>query len=117
MLMLFTLVENSFKHALTLYEPLRITVRCERIRKEDFTGIRIVEEDSGDGFSQEVLDMIRSENPPAFTKEHLGLNNVRYTLNLTYHRSNLLQLRNREGGGAHVELWIPEEENHETADM
>lgn len=117
MLMLFTLVENSFKHAMTLYEPLRITIRAERVRTESFNGVRIIEEDSGDGFPREVLDMIRSEEPPAFTKDHLGLNNVRYTLNLTYHRSDLLQLRNGENGGAHVELWIPEEEKDETTDM
>lgn len=117
MLMLFTLVENSFKHAMTLYEPLKITIRAERVRTEDFTGVRIIEEDSGDGFPQEVLDMIRSEEPPAFTKDHLGLNNVRYTLNLTYHRSDLLRLHNLETGGAHVELWIPEEETNETTDM
>jgi len=117
MLMLFTLVENSFKHAMTLYEPLKITIRCERVRREGFSGVRIIEEDSGDGFPQEVLDMIRSEAPPTFTKDHLGLNNVRYTLNLTYHRSDLLHLSNLETGGAHVELWIPEEEKHETTDM
>ena len=117
MLMLFTLVENSFKHAMTLYEPLRITIRCERVRTENFTGVRIIEEDSGDGFPQTVLDMIRSEDPPVFTKDHLGLNNVRYTLNLTYHRSDLLKLCNLENGGAHVELWIPEEETNETIDL
>lgn len=117
LLMLFTLVENSFKHAMTLYEPMRITIRCERVRKDGFNGVRIIEEDSGDGFPQEVLDMIRSEEPPAFTKDHLGLNNVRYTLNLTYHRNDLLRICNRENGGAHVELWIPEEDKDETTDM
>lgn len=117
MLTLFTLVENSLKHAMTLYEPLHLTVRCETVQGEDFTGLRIIEEDSGDGFPQSVLDMMSSDDAPQLTKEHLGLNNVRYTLNLTYHRNDLLRLSNREGGGAHVEIWIPKEEYHETADL
>ena len=44
------------------------------------------------------------------TKEHLGLSNVRYTLHLVYRRGDLLRISNRETGGAHVEIWIPDEE-------
>ena len=43
-------------------------------------------------------------------KEHLGLSNVRYTLHLVYGRDDLLRVSNRENGGAHVELWIPDQE-------
>ena len=42
-----------------------------------------------------------------FTKEHLGLTNVRYSLKLIFNRDDLLRLSNREEGGAHVELLIP----------
>jgi len=109
LLSLFTLVENSFKHAMTMYEPLKLVIRCERFETGDFKGTRIIEEDSGDGFPQEVLDMMAKDTPPALTKEHLGLSNLCYTLNLTYHRSDLLHISNRESGGAHAEIWIPED--------
>lgn len=118
LLTLFTLVENSFKHAMTLYEPLKIEIRCEPFETEGFKGTRIIEEDSGNGFPPEVLEMMAKEKPPALTKEHLGLSNVLYTLNLTYHCSDLLRISNLEGGGAHVEIWIPEDKEHdETANL
>ena len=118
-LTLYTLVENSIKHAMSLYEPLQISVSCQQIQTEDFCGICLVEEDNGPGFSQEVLDKLNDASTNALnTKEHLGLSNVRYTLHLVYGRDDLLRVSNRETGGARVELWIPDEEaDHETIDM
>lgn len=116
-LLLYTLVENSIKHAMSLYETLDITVRCVREDREDFHGFCLTEEDSGQGFPEDVVEKLRSGDEP-FVKEHLGLSNVRYTLNLTYHRDDLLRLSNRPQGGARVELWIPDkEDNHETSDL
>lgn len=116
-LLLYTLVENSIKHAMSLYETLDITVRCVREDREDFHGFCLTEEDSGQGFPEDVAEKLRSGDEP-FVKEHLGLSNVRYTLNLTYHRDDLLRLSNRPQGGARVELWIPDkEETHETSDL
>lgn len=111
-LILYTLVENSIKHAMTLYEALQIRVRCFRLETEDFRGICLVEEDSGEGFREEVLEKLRSEDA-VFTKEHLGLTNVRYTLHLAYRRNDLLRISNREEGGAHVEIWIPDREENQ----
>lgn len=110
-LILYTLVENSIKHAMTLYQPMELTIRCKRMETEDFRGVCLIEEDNGDGFPPEVLQTLLAAEPQSlFAKEHLGLSNVRYTLNLIYHRSDLLHLSNRPEGGARVEIWIPEEE-------
>lgn len=111
-LILYTLVENSIKHAMTLYEALQIRVRCFRLETEDFRGICLVEEDSGEGFREDVLEQLRAEDA-VFTKEHLGLTNVRYTLHLAYHRNDLLRISNREEGGAHVEIRIPDREENQ----
>ena len=117
-LLLFTLVENSIKHAMTLYAPMLLRIACERVDGADFTGAHLTVEDSGGGFPPEVIDkFLEGRDDPIFTKEHLGLSNVRYTLNLVYHRRDLLRLSNREGGGARVEIWIPEETDDEAADM
>ncbi|MBR5261819.1 MAG: histidine kinase [Oscillospiraceae bacterium] len=118
-LMLFTLVENSIKHAMTLYETMELTLRCERFETEDFKGVRLIEEDNGEGFSDEAMAELLNDDPNSiFAKEHLGMSNVRYTLNLIYNRSDLLHISNRECGGAHIEIWIPdEEEKHETFDL
>lgn len=108
-LILYTLVENSIKHAMTLYETLEIRIRCTRVENASFRGICLVEEDSGDGFGEDAAAKLLSNDAP-FAKEHLGLSNVRYTLNLVYHRDDLLHLSNCKEGGAHVELWIPDKE-------
>lgn len=113
-LLLFTLVENSIKHAMTLYEPLGITLTCQRVEEENFTGIRLTEEDTGSGFTREALDKLFENNPDSlFVKEHLGLTNVRYTLKLIYHRNDLLRISNRECGGAHIEIYIPDQEENQ----
>ncbi len=118
-LILFSLVENSFKHAMTLVETMYISIKAEWYEEEGFKGVRIIEEDNGSGFSQVAFDKLddptKDEN---FTKEHLGLTNVRYSLNLIYQRNDLLRLSNNADGGAHIEILIPEEKTEdETASM
>lgn len=108
-LILYTLVENSIKHAMTLYEALEIRVRCFRLQTEDFQGLCLIEEDSGEGFREDVIRQILAGDA-VFTKEHLGLTNVRYTLHLAYCRNDLLRISNREEGGARVEIRIPDGE-------
>lgn len=107
-LLLFTVVENTFKHAMNLYSTLELRIRCEPADEPGFHGWRISVRDNGQGFSQEALARIRSTAVPENPKEHLGLTNVRRTLMLTYGRSDLLRLSNLPEGGAMVEIWIPE---------
>ena len=103
---------------MTLYTPMLLRITCERAAGADFSGVRLIVEDSGDGFPPEVIEKFLGEqDDPVFTKEHLGLSNVRYTLNLVYHRRDLLRLSNRSGGGARVEIRIPEEASDEAADL
>jgi two-component system sensor histidine kinase YesM len=117
-LLLFTLVENSIKHAMTMYTPMELRIACRYAADGDFRGAVLAVEDNGDGFPPEVLaQFMDGRDDPVFTKEHLGLSNVRYTLNLVYHRRDLLRLSNRDGGGARVEIWIPEVPSDEAADL
>ena len=118
-LTLFSLVQNSFKHAMTLVDTMYVTIRGEFYEEEGFKGIRLIEEDNGPGFSKKSLEKLADiDKDDLFTKEHLGLTNVRYSMNLIYHRDDLLRLSNKEEGGARIELLIPEGENEdETADL
>ncbi len=110
-LILFSLVENSFKHAMTLVKTMYITITGETYEEEGFKGIRLIEEDNGAGFTKEALDKLtEAESDDTFTKEHLGLTNVRYSLNLIYGRADLLRISNKEEGGARIELLIPREQ-------
>ncbi|MBQ6333913.1 MAG: histidine kinase [Erysipelotrichaceae bacterium] len=110
-LILFSLVENSFKHAMTLVNTMYMSISGEYYEEEGFKGIRLIEEDNGPGFSKEAMEkLISAEADDPFTKEHLGLTNVRYSLNLIYQRDDLLRISNKEEGGARIELLIPETE-------
>lgn len=122
--LVFTVVENAFKHAMSLYAPLKMLILCESFQTENFHGCRIMVEDNGKGFSQEVLETYRPGNGIPEAKDHIGLSNVSRTLQLTYHREDLLRLSNAPSGGARVEIMIPEEEvptikeeDHEAADL
>ena len=104
---------------MTLTDKAYITIKGEYYEEEGFKGFRLIEEDNGPGFSKEALEKIETaEADDPFTKEHLGLTNVRYSLNIIYKRDDLLRLSNKPDGGAHIELLIPEEENlDETVSM
>ena len=110
-LLLFTAVENSFKHAMSLYDALWLVVQCEHYEEGDFSGLRMIVQDNGKGFSEEVLAMFSApqEEELPDPKDHLGLTNISRTLRLLYHRNDLLRLSNVKTGGAHVEIWIPED--------
>ncbi len=113
-LMLFTLVENTFKHAMSLYETLELKISCQRMDTGNFAGCRLIVEDNGVGFTEEFLKNISDVSDyESLPKDHFGLSNIRYTLQLTYNRSDLLHLSNTPDGGAHVEVWIPDWEVNE----
>lgn len=117
-LLLFTAVENSFKYAMNLYETLRLLVQCEYIQTEGFRGCRMIVEDNGKGFSEDVLAAFswQGSNAVPSAKDHFGLTNISRTLQLIYHRNDLLRLSNAATGGAHVEILIPEG-NYEAFDL
>ena len=117
-LMLFTVVENSFKHAMNLYSTMELNIVCEPYSGEDFRGMRMTVEDNGDGYSPEVLAHFSGPMPDDLpTKDHLGLSNVQYTLRYVYRRDGLLRLSNL-AHGARTEILIPGEvKKGETADL
>lgn len=109
-LVLFTVVENSFKHALNLYKPMKLRITCEKYSESGFDGYRLSVEDNGDGFSEQVLETFLNTTPdaPVPTKDHLGLSNIKYTLRYVYRRNDLLRLSNIDQG-ARTEILIPME--------
>lgn len=108
-LMLFTVVENSFKHAMNLYNTMELNIVCAPFREAGFSGMRMIVEDNGDGYTPEVLEHFSGPMPEDLpTKDHLGLSNVQYTLRYVYRRDGLLRLSNLEHG-ARTEILIPSE--------
>lgn len=113
-LLLFTVVENTFKHAMSLYNTLSILIQCERVQTDEFTGMRIIVEDNGEGFPENVIAQYRTGEGIRELDGHIGLSNIYRTLQLLYGRDDLLRIRNASPRGAHVELWIPQKEDEQT---
>ena len=105
LLVMFTIVENSFKHAMDLYKELHITISCRKSPE----GCRIRIADDGPGFPEEVLENRNDTDTVFKTRNHIGLSNAAHTLRLTYRRPDLLVLSNLPEGGACADILIPNE--------
>jgi sensor histidine kinase YesM len=113
-LILFTIIENSFKFAMSLYETLIILIQCEVVEEDGFIGYRVIIEDNGVGFPTEQLEKFRIGNEVEEKQDgkHIGLSNIKKTLELQYGRNDLLRLSNVEPHGARVEIRIPDSTNY-----
>ena len=107
--LLLTIVENAFKYAMGQTEFMEVLISCRSVREEDFTGVTIAIEDNGPGFSEEQLRYYNSEQPALDADGHIGLKNVRRTLELHYGKSSLMRVENVLPSGARIEIRIPEE--------
>lgn len=105
-----TFIENSFKHAMTLDEPLSIFIQINRISQGDEEFIKIVIEDSGEGFPAEVLESVNKfEEAGTIDGYRIGISNIKRTLSLLYGNRSVLTISNVEPLGGRVEIIIPME--------
>ncbi|WP_248930626.1 sensor histidine kinase [Paenibacillus hamazuiensis] len=107
-LLIQTFLENSIKHAVTLEEPVRISVDIDLNEKGLEPCIEIVIRDTGKGFSEEVLTEIQSGNRVIDQQdEHIGIWNVRRRLQLLYDGKAAISCYNGYPRGAVVEIKLP----------
>ncbi|WP_234118119.1 sensor histidine kinase [Clostridium hydrogenum] len=106
--LIHTFVENSFKHAMTLEETLSIFVNIKRCTFDGKAAIKIIIEDSGEGFPNEILSEVNENyNMDASDGYKIGISNIKRTLRIFYGKDNLLKISNEEGIGGRVEIIIP----------
>ena len=110
-LMLLTIVENSFKYALNLYEMMNLLIKVDRYIKDGEAFIRLIVEDDGNGYPEEMLN-----NFEGFTGSSggIGIQNVRDTFRLWYGRKGLVRIEKAVPHGARTVLFIPENSGAET---
>ena len=105
-LLVYTVVENSFKYAVEAGNPLIIMIRAEKTGNE----LHVIVEDNGKGFSSGEISAYNGMAPipePPEGHGRIGLRNVKRTLKLRYERDDLLRISNHEPHGATVELIFP----------
>lgn len=103
--MIQTMLENIFKHAFSPECYLSVFISVFEDKQPDKTLVRIVIEDNGEGFSQDVLQGFPNQG----LKDHVGLKNIYDTLNLLYGEGPWMQISNVETGGARVVFSLPSE--------
>lgn len=96
-------VGNTIKHALNFSDC--VFIRIEAYLLDTFT-TRIRISDTGEGFEDEVLDMINDylENKTISEELGVGIRNSIERLRLIYHDNAAIRLYNQESGGAVVEI-------------
>ncbi|MDQ0916285.1 sensor histidine kinase [Paenibacillus sp. V4I5] len=108
-LIIQSFVENSIKHAVTMDEPIAISVQIDFLDEEKGSRMKICIKDTGQGFNNQVLKDLqagkRIENDQG---EHTGIWNVQRRLRLLYDETVSIQYDNdKETGGAVVEIILP----------
>ena len=107
-LIIYTIVENTFKYSMGTNDLLLIMIQCRQAPD----GIHVVIEDNGSGYPEDILRIYNGPLPEELDperKRHIGLRNVKQTLKLKYGRDDLFQIRNSEVHGAVTELIFPTE--------
>lgn len=116
-LMIQTVVENTIKHAVRADEPTSLVIEAALDDLAEEPMICITIRDTGQGFSDEILETISSMGQEADgNREHIGLWNIRERLRLQYGDRAAMDCYNDDPHGAVVELIIPlrpEEEGKE----
>ncbi len=107
-LFIYTAVENAFKYAMKLSEPLIIFIRCQLYKDNDFDGYRVIIEDNGDGFTQDQIERYNADTLTVSEDgNHIGLSNIKRSLWLIYRKKGLMWVGRAIPSGAVVELRIP----------
>lgn len=106
-LILHTFIENIVKHAVNIYEPVIVLIKIDLIEKEQVKFARIIIQDSGKGFSEEVLVGLNSNDICKEDGKSIGIWNAKQRIKLIYGEKAGITLSNGENSGAHVEIILP----------
>lgn len=107
-MLLHTFVENKYKYAVKIDNVLSILIQAKVLLKEGEEMLYIRVEDDGVGFPEQVMQYINFESEsPSREGHHVGLWNIKRTMEVLYQKKELIHLSNLETGGCLIEIWIP----------
>lgn len=99
-----TFVENAVKHAFIPGESL--TIKVSGKMQSDRT-IMLKIEDSGEGFSKNLLEQLNRPEIYLENREHIGINNCLQRLKIIYKKDYSVRFFNKSDGGACIEICLP----------
>lgn len=118
-LIIQTFIENTVKYQVIAGEITEIYIKVKSCELKDIPYICIEVWDSGDGYSEKVMESLKYKKRIFDEKgEHFGIYNVRQRVNLIYGDMACLTFANHEvTGGAYVKILLPREINTEKKDQ
>lgn len=108
-LLIQTLVENTIKYALNVYENTEIRIRVYRSRINGQNGVHILVTDNGKGYPVDFIESFNSGRQQ--DESRIGLQNAYKRLQYLYGEDAIFRIYNAAQGGACTEIWIPEYSN------
>lgn len=107
-LLLQTFIENTIKHGFSFQDLFTILLSIKKVKTENSDYIQICIEDSGPGFSEEILSKL-NQKQSLITEDghHIGITNTIERLNLLYPNDYTITFENNKEGGAKILLLIP----------
>ncbi|NOU76860.1 HAMP domain-containing protein [Paenibacillus sp. LMG 31458] len=103
-----TFVENAIKHAVTMDEPVLLTIDMELDDAAAAPSLKITIQDTGPGFPEDMLEGFRSGTQMTSTQgEHIGIWNVQQRLLLLYQSRSDITFANHASGGAVIVITLP----------
>lgn len=106
-----TFVENTVKYQVVGGEHTQLYIVVSWCETREDHRIRIEIWDTGEGFSEEILQKLQNHNKIVDEKgEHFGIQNVCERLNLIYHGEEKVTFENHwETGGAYIVMELPDQ--------
>lgn len=114
-LSLLTFVENSIKHSQNTTD-LSIHICSHLLETPKGMRLNLTVSDNNGGFPPKELEILNhiSKYKSLYENYHVGISNIYYRMELTYHHEEMLFFYNQDNGSC-VEITIPvEKENEET---
>ena len=114
-LSLLTFVENSIKHSQNTTD-LSIHICSHLLETPKGMRLNLTVSDNNGGFPPKELEILNhiSKYKSLYENYHVGISNIYYRMELTYHHEGMLFFYNQDNGSC-VEITIPvEKENEET---
>jgi two-component system sensor histidine kinase YesM len=100
--------ENTIKHAVSLDSSIRINIEVSHDLSVPAGRMKILIEDTGKGFSDEVLQQLQQNSDLSHADgKHIGIWNVKRRLMLLYRGQAHISFSNLADNGARVEISIP----------
>lgn len=98
-MLLHTFVENEYKYAVKIDSVLSILIQAKVLLKEGEEMLYIRMEDDGVGFPEQVMQYMNFESEdPSREGHHVGLWNIKRTMEVLYQKRELIHLSNLETG-------------------